>query len=83
MEIDFPELKQQRKIKSMQMFKKPVQAVSPFHRYHSRAFTAVPSQPCPHSRATTVLAHAVSQRGSVGARVALHARILLEIHVHR
>ena len=24
MEIDFPELKQQRKIKSMQMFKKPV-----------------------------------------------------------
>ena len=28
MEIDFPELKQQRKIKSMQMFKKPVNAVS-------------------------------------------------------
>ena len=27
MEIDFPELKQQRKIKSMQMFKKPVMAV--------------------------------------------------------
>ena len=27
MEIDFPELKQQRKIKSMQMFKKPVQSV--------------------------------------------------------
>jgi len=27
MEIDFPELKQQRKVKSMQMFKKPVQAV--------------------------------------------------------
>jgi len=27
MEIDFPELKQQRKIKSMQMFKKPVNAV--------------------------------------------------------
>ena len=28
MEIDFPELKQQRKIKSMQMFKKPVQAAA-------------------------------------------------------
>ena len=28
MEIDFPELKQQRKIKSMQMFRKPVNQVT-------------------------------------------------------